>query len=357
MKISAVYVEDDVRDHPRTREILARLPKVPHVPCASWSEVFNRRSQNFRLQKRRPGLILAKKGRDKEGLVLPTPAGYGVDRGPAGRSNRYFSHLLNCPYDCRYCFLQGMYRSAHYVLFVDYESFFEAVAETVGGSGPSWFFSGYDADSLALEGLTGFAAEALESFREIDGAHLELRTKSVLVKPLLDAEPYDRVVAAWSFTPESVSQQVEHGVPSVERRIHAMQSVAEKGWNVGLRFDPVLACDDFENAYRNLFDRIFEALPDERVHSVSLGPFRLPTGFFRRLEKLHPDDPLVAGGPWQVRDGMVSYPPDLEERWVGFVLEVLRRRVGDERLFPCGVSETQAMAMGPADESSSSTLA
>lgn len=334
MKISAVYVEDDVRDHPRTKEILARLPKVPHIPCASWSEVFNRRNQNFRLQKKRPGLILAEK---KEGYVLPTPEGYGISSDAAGRSNYYFSHLLNCPYDCRYCFLQGMYRSAHYVLFVNYEDFSQAVESTVGEKGPSWFFSGYDADSLALEGLTGFATEAVEAFRTLDGAFLELRTKSTLIKPLLDAEPYNRVITAWSFTPEKVSQQVEHGVPSVERRIEAMRRVAEIGWSVGLRFDPVLACEDFEAAYRNLFDQIFAAVPDERLHSVSLGPFRLPTGFFRRLEKLHPDDPLVAGGPWESRDGMVSYPRNLEERWVGFVLEELRRRVGEERLFPCGV--------------------
>lgn len=335
MKISAVYVEDDVRNHPRTKEILARLPKVPQIPCASWSEVFNRRNQNFRLQKKRPGLILAEK---KEGHVLPTPQGYGIANGTAGESNHYFSHLLNCPYDCRYCFLQGMYRSAHYVLFVNYESFFEAARTTVKDNGPSWFFSGYDADSLALEGLTAFASEAIEAFRKIEGAHLELRTKSTLIKPLLQAEPYERVVTAWSFTPEIVSEKVEHGVPSVERRIQAMKRVTEKGWNVGLRFDPVLACDDFESAYRNLFDQIFEAIPEDRIHSVSLGPFRLPTGFFKRLEKLYPDDPLVAGGPWETRDSMVSYPPALEKRWVGFVLEELRRRVGEERLFPCGVS-------------------
>ena len=186
VKISAVYVEDDVHDHPRTREILARLPKVPHVPCSSWSEVFNRRAQNFRLQKRRPGLILARK---QDGHVLPTPEGYGIARDAAGASNYYVSHLLNCPYDCRYCFLQGMYRSAHYVLFVNYESFFDSVETKVAERGASWFFSGYDADSLALEGLTGFAAAALDAFRQVDGAHLELRTKSTLIRPLLRPRP------------------------------------------------------------------------------------------------------------------------------------------------------------------------
>ncbi|MDA8020194.1 MAG: DNA photolyase [Thermoanaerobaculia bacterium] len=347
MKISAVYVEDEVREHPRTRAILARLHKIPHISCTSWSEVFNRRSQNFRLQKRRPGLILAWK---RDGYVLPTPEGYGISRGAAGDSNHYFSHLLNCPYDCRYCFLQGMYRSAHYVLFVNYERFFDAVESTVGRTGPGWFFSGYDADSLALERLTGFASDALTAFRQIEGAHLELRTKSTQIGSLLEVEPFDRAVVAWSFTPDSVSGAVEHGVPSVTRRINALRRVAERGWSIGLRFDPVLACDDFENAYRDLFDQILDAIPDERLHSVSLGPFRLPTAFFRRLEKLHPDDPLVAGGPWQARDGMVSYPPELEQRWVGFVLDELRRRIGEDRLFPCGVTAATGPTSSPIPE-------
>lgn len=340
MKIGAVYVEEAVAGHPRTRQILERLPAgVRRIPVERYGEVFNRRAQNFRLQKRRPGLILARK---HEGHVLPTPAGYGIGR----EANFYFSHLLNCPYDCRYCFLQGMYRSAHFVLFVNYEDFFDAAAGAAAaaargsGGGPATFFSGYDADSLALEGLTGFAAAALEAFRDLggavgghgDAAELELRTKSTRVRPLLDAEPYDHCVVAWSFTPR---EDVEHGVPALERRLRAVESVAKAGWNVGLRFDPVLACEGFEARYRGLFDRVFAAVPAERLHSVSLGPFRLPKPFFKRLESLWPDDPLVAGGPWETVDGMTSYRRDLEQRMVGFCLEELERRVPAEKLFPC----------------------
>ncbi|SVD49612.1 uncharacterized protein METZ01_LOCUS402466, partial [marine metagenome] len=54
---------------------------------------------------------------------MATPEGYGI----GGKNNYYFSHMLNCIYDCRYCFLQGMYRSAHYVLFVNYDEFFGAM--------------------------------------------------------------------------------------------------------------------------------------------------------------------------------------------------------------------------------------
>ena len=100
------------------------------------------------------------------------------------KNNFYFSHLLNCLYDCRYCFLQGMYPSAHYVLFVNFDDFKRHIKEkTELSKEPSWFFSGYDCDSLALESVTGFA-NFLPFFRELPNAWIELRTKSVAIQSL-----------------------------------------------------------------------------------------------------------------------------------------------------------------------------
>jgi len=113
---SCIYIESAVRDHPRARGLLDRYHDLPVVEIERYGEVFNRRAQNFRLQKSNPALIIAHKtGR----RVLAAPEGYGL----GGDHNYYFSHMLNCIYDCRYCFLQGMYQSAHQVLFVNYEDF------------------------------------------------------------------------------------------------------------------------------------------------------------------------------------------------------------------------------------------
>ena len=90
-----IYAEESILDHPRTRALLGRFPRAQLVSCARYGEVFNRTAQNFRLQKRRPALILAHKAGRR---VLPAPDGYGI----GSERNYYFSHLLNCPYDCRY---------------------------------------------------------------------------------------------------------------------------------------------------------------------------------------------------------------------------------------------------------------
>jgi len=98
--ISTIYIEDEIRDHERTREICERFSHATQIPCDRYTSVFNSNSQNFRLQKKQPSLILAKKHKNR---VLETPAGYGI----GSENNYYFSHMMNCLYDCRYCFLQG----------------------------------------------------------------------------------------------------------------------------------------------------------------------------------------------------------------------------------------------------------
>ena len=331
--IGALYIEDEVAQHPRVLEIQRRFSKVPHISIQRYGHVFNRGGQNFRLQKHRPSLILAHKAGQR---VLPTPPGYGI----GGQRNFYFSHMLNCLYDCRYCFLQGMYRSAHYVLFVNYEDTYDDIAALASESTePSWFFSGYDCDSLAFEGVSGFVASALPIFRALPTAHLELRTKSLHLQPLLTEEAWDRCVVAFSLTPQEVTEEMEHGVPALPRRLQALKTLQERGWPVGLRFDPLIYSKDYRARYRRLFRQVFDAVRGDNVHSVSFGPFRLPNGFFKRLEKQHGDAPLLAG-PLELAGGMVSYQRDLEAEMVSWVQDTLSEYLPEDVFYPCLTPDT-----------------
>ncbi len=326
--IDRLYIEEAVLDHPRVHALRARFPRATVVTCGHYGEIFNRARQHFRLQKRRPALILAR----KEGRLLqPAPAQYGI----GGRYNFYFSHMLNCLYDCRYCFLQGMYRSAHYVLFVNYEDFMQAIeARARRTREPQYFFSGYDCDSLALEPVTGFAREFLPLFRRLPHCTLELRTKSTQIRALLRSEPLPNVVVAFSFTPEALRARLERGVPSLDRRLAAMTKLARHGWRLGLRFDPLIHVQDHARLYEGLFSRIFAALPVEAIHSVSLGTFRMPESYFHRITRLYPDDPFLAG-PFAAQDGMTCYEQAIETRLYADCLRLLQDHCPPGKLFPC----------------------
>ena len=320
-----IYIEDAVRGHPRAEAILRRFPRAEVIRCSRYGEVFNRRAQDFRLQKRRPALILAHKHGDP---VLDVPTEQCGDAYPGF----YFSHLLNCPFDCRYCFLQGMFLSASHVLFVNYEDFAAAIRERAATC-PSgtFFFSGYDCDSLALDPLTRFTEYFLPVFAGLDGAWLELRTKSVQIRTLLERDPQPRTVVAYSLAPDAVARAHEHGAPTIDRRIAALGRLATAGWSVGLRIDPLIHLPQFRRHYRELIEAVFRAVDADAVHSATLGPLRFPRAVHDRMATLHPDEPLLVTGLVDT-GGTVSYPPAQQEELVGQVEAELARFLPAERI-------------------------
>lgn len=331
--IETIYIEEAIHRHPRAQTILARFPKARKITCQRYGEVFNPKSQNFRLQKRKPALILAEKYKNP---VLPAPPGYGV----GSKHNYYFSHMLNCLYDCRYCFLQGMFQSANYVLFVNYETFQKQISEIANATPEQeiHFFSGYDCDSLALEPVTGFVEAFLPVFRNHANAWLELRTKSTQIRSLLDTEPLSNCIVAFSFTPEVIAKHIEHRAPNIQKRLEAMEKLQQAGWPLGLRFDPMIYQPDYQNQYQALFKKIFARLDKESIHSVSLGSFRLPEKFFTKLDKLYPEEKLFAG-PLEKSNGMVSYESTLEHDMFTFCSEELLKYISPRKFYPCTVGQ------------------
>ena len=237
-----------------------------------------------------------------------------------------------------------MYRSAHYVLFVNYDDFFSAMdAKLVAHDGEDvWFFSGYDCDSLALDPLTGFAEHLLSYLETRPHAMVELRTKSTQIRALLGQAPLSNVIVAFSLTPEPAAVALEHKTPSVAKRINAMTQLAQNGWRLGLRFDPLLDDVRFEDHYQALFRDIFDRIDPACIHSITIGPFRMPAPFFSNVVRLYPDEPLLAGS-FAHREGLITYPKEREAAMLAFCLDALRAHVSGDKIFSCAVDTRETV--------------
>lgn len=327
--IHTIYIEEGASDYPKTREILKRFPSARQIPIDHYGEVFNTKAQNFRLQKQNPALIIAVK---KGGYALPAPQHYNI----GGSHNFYFSHMMNCVYDCRYCFLQGMYQSANYVIFVNYDDFFTAIRNEQNKleDESGWFFSGYDCDSLALEPVTQFIDAALDLFQDMPNSWLEIRTKSTQIRPLLKRNTLKNCIVAFSLSPEDIVEALEHKTASLEKRLTAAATLAERGWPIGFRFDPVIATENFNENYSKLFKRVFSTLPETSLHSISLGPFRLPKPFHKKLIQLYPEEPMFAAD-MRVQGNLASYSETSESEMLGYCKEQILEYIPEDKFFPC----------------------
>lgn len=329
-----LYIEEDVKNAAITKQICNRFTSRTPIYCEKYGEVFNRQNQNFRLQKENPSLILAKKHGN---LVLEAPKGYGI----GSHYNFYFSHLLNCPFDCRYCFLQGMYTSANFVLFVNYEDFQEAILKKIEEfpGETCYFFTGYDGDSLALESVTQFLKSFLPFFAKTKGAFFEIRTKSTNISPLLQNPPLENCIVAYSLMPKNLSENLEHKTPGIKKRIEAIQKLQKEGWKIGLRFDPLIYCDNFEEQYSELFEDVFSKLDLSLLHSVTLGAFRLPKGIYKNMIRLYPEEKIFAHSIAQ-RGNLISYNEDLEVGLLKFCYDKLLHYIPENLLFAYELTES-----------------
>jgi spore photoproduct lyase len=258
-------------DHPVAIETMKRLKKAVIVKISHYKDVFCRPQQDFQLQKRAQKLILAVK--DSNFLY----------KGPDicqnfGNSNFYYtSFLLNCIYNCDYCYLQGMYPSANIVAFVNIEDFFSA-AEEKAAEHNLFLAVSYDTDLLAFEGIIPYSSMWAEFAAGHPQIKIEIRTKSANCMAVSNINPVENVTLAWTLSPQSVIDKYEPLTPSLNSRIKAVNKALARGCGC---WCGQIGNQQLFHIYRRVFTTCQRRAPFSRAHT-----YRMWTDLF--LEILQP---------------------------------------------------------------------
>lgn len=287
-EVTHVYVEDSVCDHPTTAQILSRLPWTRVIAVRDHREVFNRYGQSFQIQKRSQKLILAK----KTGRFVYQ----GTERIAGSLSSliHYVDPVRNCPFNCDYCFLQGMHPSANLLINVNTEDYLAAVTAALE-DGPLYVSLSYLTDILALEPLLPLTRQWIEFCRAQQGLTLEVRTKSESFPAIADLAPAPGVILAFSLTPPVYAGNHEVGTAGFQNRLFSAYRAATAGWRVRLCFDPVIIDSGWEEAYKDAIRTVFARLPADSVEEVSIGVFRVHKDHLKRMRKVRKDAAILYG--------------------------------------------------------------
>ena len=274
---SHIYIERELKNSCEALYIIDRIKPAFVIEIDNYLEVFGRKKQSFLLQKKSPSLILAKK---RSKFLYPNPVycqDFGFER------SFYSSIVLNCIFDCEYCFLQGMYSSANIVIFLNLEDFFYEVLQE-GLRGDFLLFLSYDTDLLAMENLTGIIHKIYNFLKDYKNPVLEIRTKSSNFSSISDLKPLENIILAWTLLPQKLIDIFEHKTASLEARVNAINKAIERGWNVRLIFDPVIVLrEDTEKIYKNFFDEIAKKINIKKIKDIGVGNFRMNKNFMKKL--------------------------------------------------------------------------
>lgn len=322
---SHIYIEKEVRNHPVTGRILSSFPASTIIEINHYKEVFSRSRQNFRLQKQAPALILANK---QQNLVYE---GAPVCQDFGNRHFYYTSSVMNCIYDCEYCYLQGMYPSAHMVVFVNLEEIFAEV-ERLLEKHPVYLCVSYDTDLMAVDPILGYVGQWIGFAAEHPGLTIEIRTKSANWNCLQKINPVQNVILAWTLSPEGITERFEYRTPSLKQRLACINKAMEAGWQVRLCFDPMLYCKDWKEQYQDMLDQIFLRIPAEGIKDVSVGTFRVSQDYLKKIRRQNPDSSL-AQFPYENDKGVYHYSKQITDSMISFACKQLRKKIPEDKIF------------------------
>ncbi len=338
---SHVYVEREVREHPRTRRILERLPGATVIETEHYKDVFNRKKQNSILQSRARSLIIGAKHGNLIYKGAPVCQSFGNE------NFYYTSCVMNCIFDCEYCYLKGMYPSGNMVVFVNLEDIFREV-EGLLAKGPLYLCISYDTDLLAMEWLTGYVEEWIRFVEEINSKEqnfqrqienrltIEIRTKAAgsrLMQEHFQAKsPVLGVIYGFTLSPQKVIEACEHKTPALEQRIACVARAVERGFRVRLCFDPMIYFRGWEQWYDEMLEDIFSQVDMEWIEDVSVGSFRISQDYLRKMRRQQPCSAVVQF-PFCNTGGVYHYPKELTEKMEGYMVRALKKKIPVEKIF------------------------
>ena len=326
-----IYVEKEIADHPRTKEIVDKFPGAKNILVDRYMDVFGRARQNRRWQKNHPSLLLAKASGQ---LIYP---GAPVCQDFGSQHFYYVSSMKNCLYDCEYCYLKGMYSCGYVVIFVNFEDILEEAhrldlrlsteaGEKEGYQG-IYLSVSFDTDLMAFDSITGYARLWAKFAADHPMVTVEIRTKggpdiSALL-PEGEEGLVENLVFAYTISPQPVIDSFEHRTASLKARLTSAAKAMDHGASVRLCFDPMIYQRDWKDCYAHMVEQVGKSLSLEKIRDASVGTFRISADYLKRMRGVEPDSAAVQF-PFETRGGYAGYPRALEESMMTFLEEKLK---------------------------------
>ncbi len=318
---TGILMEEGLLKNKRVNAIRNAFPDLPVTVISHYKDVLRRTTQDMKGK----ALILA----EKTGTLLYPGAPVCQDFG--NRHFYYASNVMNCIYDCEYCYLKGMYSAGHMVVFVNTEDYFRETEELLKKH-PVYLCISYDTDLPAIEKWTGLLSEWCSFASDKKDLTLEIRTKSADTAFFEKQKPLENVIFAYTLSPDPVSKAYEHFAPLLSARLSAIKTAMDKGFAVRLCFDPMLFVENWEEVYGNMVEKTAAAIDLSKIRDCSIGTFRISSEYLRSMRKKSPGSAVVQY-PYLNTDGVYGYEKALAEEMTSFLMLKIHKYISDEKIF------------------------
>ena len=290
LDIDTIYLEPEVEEFARGREILARFPDARRIEVASHWRIpelhGNAGSVGDWNRIKRTSLVLG---------TLKSPRCR-----PNGRSSDFIapSQANGCAMSCAYCYVPRRKGFANPITaFVNTERILGTLERHIGRQGvkatpnqcdPSlWVYDiGENSDCSVDALISDNVRDLVTFFAGQPTAKATFATKFVN-RELLDLEPRERTRVRFSLMPRETSKLLDVRTHPIEQRIAAIDDFVEAGYEVHVNLSPVVIEEGWEarwdellrelddgigpRARRQLKAEVIFLTHNDRLHEVNLG--------------------------------------------------------------------------------------
>jgi spore photoproduct lyase len=324
-RFSHIYVEEKVKEHPITKKIISKFEKSKIIYINDYKEIFSGFDQNFSIQKESQKLILAEK---KDHFIYK---GSKMCHDFDNSAFFYTNNIINCLYDCKYCYLGGMYPSSNIVVFVNIKDFFNEMEKLSKKYDSIYLSYGYDTDIPLFENIYPFIQAWNRKIIELGNINMEIRTKSNILHNILTKDNIENIIPAWTLNPQKFVEKYEKKTPSLDERLKSIKQVQKMGVKVRISIDPIIIEENYLEEYKDLVYNIFNSLNPYFIRDISLGVFRIPNIYLKNLKK-HSNSPIVFSD-FEVKNSIATYPLRKKEYTVNNMIRLLSDFIDREKIF------------------------
>ena len=324
-----IFIEKDIKDNTYTKKVLTHFKDTPIQYLDKVEDVWGRVKKPY-LQKRTSlNLFIGKKMGE---LVKEAPDAYGMGE----QKHYYFIHAYNCIYECQYCYLQGYFNSPDIVLFINHDEIIQQMQKKVDMNPDSWFHAGEFSDSLALSHITDEWSEYWDFFKKNKQAKLELRTKSVNIKSIINLEPLENVFVSFTLAGFEEGKKFDLKTPSVKARLKTIEKLVNKGFKIGIHFDPIIYTESTIESYNEIIGFIAKLIPKEKLGYISIGVVRFTKDVYREVERNYSDSSMLHQNFIKSFDGKVRYSTPMRMWILNTVKDIcIKNNIDENVIYLC----------------------
>ncbi len=296
------------------------------IEIDNYKNIFNRASQNYKKQIKTQNIILAKK---KNNFIY---SGSELCNDYGNEKFFYAVTIMNCIYDCEYCFLKGMYPSPNIVIFMNLEDYITEFKRVSEDNRKVLLSLSYESDIIAFENVFNGTAFLINEIKDIKNITFELRTKSNLVHILNIKKIPENIIFSWTLSPYEITKKFERFSPSLGKRINDINYCLKKGFRVRICIDPIVYTDSFIEIYGSFIKNIREKIVNyNQIEDFSIGTFRMPGNYFKKIRNIYPKSSLI-NYPFENKDGYFQYNESKRNKMIKFVYEELKRFIPENKI-------------------------